>query len=206
MSKQPVSVLDYGAGNLQSMMNALEYVGCLPKLVSRRSEILNSERLIVPGVGAMGMAMERLRNEGLDEAVIERASQGVPILGVCLGMQLLCSKSYEFGEHSGLDLIPGEVKPFSKKVSLKVPHIGWNTLFFKGDHPIFANLEPDPDVYFLHSFYVEPVDKNHEISASEYDIGFTSSIAKDNVVGLQFHPEKSQAVGLQMLKNFVEFE
>ena len=198
-----VAIIDYGLGNLRSLMNALEAIGTKSDLVSDPESLGQYDRIILPGVGAIAEAMETLTQRGLGEALIERARSGVPILGVCLGMQLLCTRSFEGGEHQALGLIDADVVPFDPEAGLKIPHIGWNSIEPAKDHRLLDGVEPGTDVYFVHSYYVQCRCKDDALASTDYGTNFTSMIARHNVVGAQFHPEKSQFAGLRMLENFV---
>ena len=198
-----VAIVDYGLGNLRSLMNALEAIGTKSYLVSDAETLGRYDRIILPGVGAIAEAMETLTQRGLGEAVIERAREGVPILGVCLGMQLLCRRSFEGGEHQALGLIDADVVPFDPEAGLKIPHIGWNSIEPEQDHKLLVGVEPGTDVYFVHSYHVQCRCQEDALASTNYGTKFTSMIARDNVLGAQFHPEKSQFAGLRMLENFV---
>lgn len=199
-----LAIIDYGVGNLFSLRCSLEAIGQDAVVTGDPEVIRQAERLILPGVGAFADASDKLRQSGLAQVVREVAAKGVPLLGICLGMQLLLDKSCEFGEHDGLGLIPGVVRPIRDVIpkELKVPHIGWNGLRFgAGQHPIFTGLAENDCVYFVHSFHATGCAPN-VIATSEYGADLTAAVAKGNVMGCQFHPEKSGPVGLQILKNF----
>ena len=199
-----VAIIDYGVGNLFSLKSSFAAIGEQAVVTADADVIKKADRLILPGVGAFGDAAEKLRQTGLDKVVIEQAQSGKPLLGICLGMQLLFSKSYEFGEYDGLGLIQGCVKPIADVIpcDLKIPHIGWNALNIKRESPIFKYTNEKDCVYFVHSFYAADCDKS-VIATTEYGAELTAAVQNKNVFGTQFHPEKSGEVGLKMLKAFV---
>jgi glutamine amidotransferase len=190
-------------GNLASVLNALKIVGVNAEIISDSDKIGEFDKIILPGVGAFGDAMEHLKEIGMDEAIKDYAKSGKYMLGVCLGMQLLFESSEEFGDHKGLSLLEGRVKRFPKN-ELKIPHMGWNKIFPRDQKDLFRGIE-DPYLYFVHSFYVETSDK-YILGETEYGIKFTSAVRKDNIFGLQPHPEKSHENGLHILKNFIEIK
>ena len=197
-------IIDYGVGNLFSLKSSFAAIGEEAAVSGDADVIAAADRLILPGVGAFGDAADKLRATGLDDILKAQATAGKPLLGICLGMQLLLEKSYEFGEHAGLGLIPGAVRPIADVIpkEYKVPHIGWNALrFTKPKHPVFADVSEGEHVYFVHSFYAAECD-DFVIASTEYGALLTAAVAKDNVVGMQFHPEKSGRVGLALLKAF----
>ena len=199
-----IAIVDYGVGNLFSLQSSLKAVGGDPVVSGDPEVLLKADKILLPGVGAFGDAAEKLRSTGLHQVVLEQAKKGTPLLGICLGMQLLFDKSYEYGEHQGLGLIPGTVAPIEGKIpeDYKIPHIGWNGLEFSDPRsPLFADLNPGDHVYFVHSFAA--VDCAPYVSArTEYGAMLTAAAEKDNVFGCQFHPEKSGAVGLKILNAF----
>lgn len=199
-----IAIVDYRVGNLQSVINAFEMFGKKAKLESDPEKLKEYDRIILPGVGAFGDAMESLRKTGMKEAVIEYVKSGKYLLGICLGMQLLLKVSYEFGEHKGLGLIDGEVEKFNiskcEKL-LKIPHMGWNELHVKRKSPLFSDLQDSFYLYFVHSYHVTCKEENI-IGKSQYGYNFASAIQKNNIIGLQPHPEKSHENGLKILKNF----
>ncbi len=201
-----VGIIDYGIGNLFSLKSSLAYIGEEAIITNDAEELKKCDHIILPGVGAFGDAVKKLRESGMDQVVLSEAALGKPLLGICLGMQLLFDKSYEYGEYDGLGLIPGVVRPIASMISqgLKVPHIGWNGLHFPKDKercPIFADLQENDCVYFVHSFAA--VDCADNLTAStEYGAELTAAVAKGNIYGTQFHPEKSSRVGLQILSAF----
>jgi len=201
-----IAIIDYNMGNLASVQNALAKIGAESRIVSEPNDVKNYDKVLLPGVGAFGDAMEHLCQNGMDEAVKEFAKSGKPMLGICLGMQLLFSKSLEFGEHKGLDLIPGEVVPFDENMfnkPHKVPHMGWNELFVQKDTPIFKNLPKEFYLYFVHSFHAVTTD-DYAIGKTWYGYEFVSAVQNGNIFGIQPHPEKSHENGLEILRNFVQ--
>jgi imidazole glycerol-phosphate synthase subunit HisH len=199
---QSVLIIDYGMGNLRSVEKALESVGCRPAISGDPDEILRADKLILPGVGAFGDAMENLRRSSLDKAISEAVRAGKPLLGICLGLQLLFSESEEFGIHKGLGLLPGKVRKFHVP-GLQVPHIGWNQIERLQQNPLLAGIPEGSYFYFVNSYYVDPEIPEHILSLTSYGIQFCSIACKDNVWGAQFHPEKSQAMGKRLLRNFL---
>lgn len=195
-----IGIIDYGMGNLQSVKNALEFIGVETFIASDIEELRKADKIILPGVGAFKDAVELLREKKIDGFLKEVKANGIPLLGICLGMQLLFDTSTEFGEHKGLGLIPGKIVKFELE-DLKIPHMGWNELVIKKEAPLFIGLPDEAYVYFVHSFYLET--KEDVVSATTH-YGFEVQIAAQlgNIYGLQFHPEKSGNVGLQILRNF----
>ena len=201
------AIVDYGVGNLFSLRCSLESLGEKVLVTPEEKRILEADRVILPGVGAFGDAAEKLRKTGLDAAVVSEAAAGKPLLGICLGMQLLFEKSFEYGEHAGLGLIPGAVKPIADVIpaDYKIPHIGWNALVFKAPSPLFRYIREGDCVYFVHSFAAFDCAQS-VIAAAEYGAELTAAVQRDKVFGCQFHPEKSGAVGLNILRAFCEVE
>lgn len=197
-----IGIIDYGMGNLRSVQNALAEIGQEAELIAAPEAVAGCGRIIVPGVGAFQEAMENLRAQGMDRALDAHVQAGKPLLGICLGMQLICRKSYEDGEHAGLGWIDAEVRHFPPGEGIKVPHMGWNAIDYDTPHPLLAEVEPGADVYFVHSYYVDCAAPGDAIGQTEHGIRFTSMVARDNVYGMQFHPEKSQSVGMRLLANF----
>ena len=202
-----IAIIDYGVGNLFSLSSSLKAVGAEAVITGDRELIKKADRLILPGVGAFGDAMEKLKADGLDALIKEETANGKPLLGICLGMQLLFEKSYEFGKHSGLGLIKGEVVPMAGRIpqSLKIPHIGWNALELKGNCPIFRDIENGDFVYFVHSFFADGCEESLTAS-TEYGIKITAAATNGNIFGCQFHPEKSGKTGLKILRAFCGLE
>ena len=203
-----IAIVDYGVGTLFSLVSSLRYIGADAVVTGSAEELRRADKIILPGVGAFADAAQKLRDTGLADAVKEEAGRGKPLLGICLGMQLLFEKSYEFGEYEGLGLIPGVVRPLQDIVppSYKIPQMGWNALRFPGEkHPVFRYTEPGDCVYFVHSYYAADCEE-HVIADVDYGAWVTAAAAKENVVGTQFHPEKSGAVGLNILRAFCETE
>lgn len=200
------AIVDYGVGNLFSLRSSFGAIGEEAVVTSDPAEIEKADRIILPGVGAFADAMEKLRSSGLDEVLRRATEKGTPILGICLGMQLLFEKSYEYGEHKGLGLIQGEVRPIPVSDGLKLPHMGWNALSFgEKKHPLFRYLQEGDYVYFVHSYAAVGCDPS-VIARTEYGGAVTAAVAKRNVLGCQFHPEKSGALGLRILKAFCEIK
>ncbi len=201
-----IAVIDYGVGNLFSLSSSLAYLGLDNIVTSRAEDLQAADRLILPGVGAFGDAAAKLHESGLFEVVKQQAAAGKPLLGICLGMQLLFEKSTEYGEHEGLGLIPGTVealRPDLANQSLKVPHIGWNSLQIIKDDPLFRYIQPGDYVYYVHSFYAKNCAAN-TLAVSDYSIPVTGVVRAGSVYGTQFHPEKSGEVGLNLLRAFAE--
>lgn len=198
-----IAIVDYGMGNLHSVSKAVERLGYEPLVTGVDEQILAADGIILPGVGAYGDAMEHLRETGLDEVMKKAAASGTtPLLGICLGMQLLFSESEEHGRHKGLNILPGSVIRFSGS-DFKVPHMGWNSLQFKNpEHPLFAGLE-EGHVYFVHSYHVLPEAKSHLLAVTDYGTEVTAIVGHGNVYGMQFHPEKSGELGMSLLRNFL---
>ncbi len=201
-----IAIVDYGVGNLFSLSASFAYIGERCMVTGDEDVIRRAEKLVLPGVGAFGDAAELLRSRGLGDIVRAEAKKGKPLLGICLGMQLLLDKSYEFGEHKGLGLVPGEVRSIAEAVpeDYKIPHIGWNSLVFPKDRPksaIYKNTDEGARVYFVHSYQGANC-AEHTSALTEYGAMLTASVEKDNVYGLQFHPEKSGDVGLDILRAF----
>jgi len=194
-----VAIVDYRMGNLHSVQKACAAAGMVPKITSRSSDIRKAQAVILPGVGAFGTAMAHLRRQRLISALKEAALSGKPFLGICLGMQLLFETSEEFGEHPGLGIFPGRVRPFSK--GLKVPHMGWNRLHMKQKTPFFAGIPDGTHMYFVHSFYCDPLVSELSAATSDYGLEFSAAVARGGICATQFHPEKSQKWGLKIYHN-----
>jgi glutamine amidotransferase len=197
-----ITIVDYGMGNLRSVQKGFEKVGIEARITDDPVAVARAERLVLPGVGACGDAMRGLQERGLVEPIREFIDTGRPFLGICLGLQLLFTKSYEGGEFAGLDVIAGEVVRFSSRPDLKVPHMGWNQLRIRHRPPALDGIEEGAFVYFVHSYYVVPADRAVIATETDYPNPFTSAIVRDNIFATQFHPEKSQQVGLRLLRNF----
>ena len=197
-----ISIVDYGLGNLKSLQNAFQFLGFKSKRIRSAKEILSAEKLALPGVGAFAYAMDNIHQFGLDIALLEKANNGTPILGICLGMQLLFTCSHEGGNHPGLDLIPGNVKKIEG--ALKVPHIGWNQVQINKFSKLLKGFPSRGYGYFVHSYYCDPEESEAVIATTEYGDIFASAVEREHVFGVQFHPEKSQEFGLLILKNFAE--
>lgn len=196
-----IAIIDYGMGNLHSVSKAVERLGYEAIVTGDTAQILAAEGAILPGVGAFGDAMEHLRETGLDEVVKQYAASGKPLMGICLGMQLLFSNSEEHGQHEGLGLLPGSVVRF--RGDYKVPHMGWNRLSYKmSESPIFKGIE-EGHVYFVHSYHVKPERESDLLAVTDYYQPVTAIVGRDNVYGMQFHPEKSGDIGMQLLGNFL---
>lgn len=201
-----IAIINYGAGNLHSVNKAIEFVGGKAVVSDQPEVILGADKVILPGVGAFKDGMDGLDARGLLPVVKKVAASGKPLLGICLGMQLLFDESEEQGIHRGLELFPGRVFEFTKP-GIKVPQIGWNQLQTTGaDFPLLKDIPDGAYVYFNHSFYCQPKNPKHVMATTDYGSPFTSVVSRGNIHGVQFHPEKSQKVGLQILKNFVEME
>jgi len=200
-----IAIVDYGVGNLFSLKSSFAAIGAEVVVTADEQVLKDADKIILPGVGAFEDAANKLRQTGLDRVLIELAAQGRPLMGICLGMQMLFEKSYEFGEHEGLGLIPGAVRPIRDVIpgDYKIPHIGWNALHFPKDSPVFANIAEGDCVYFVHSFYAADCDE-YVIATSEYGAELTAAVQKDNVFGCQFHPEKSGKTGLAILRAFAQ--
>jgi len=195
-----IAIIDYGMGNLRSVQKAFEAVGAEAVVSNDPAVIAAAPGVVLPGVGAFGDAMQNLRRLGLVEAIHQVIGRGTPFLGICLGQQLLFEASQEMGSHQGLSVFAGQVRRF--QVSLKVPHIGWNQICLRRESPLLAGVPDGAFAYFVHSYYVEPADPAVVLATTDYGVEFASVIGQGNVFGIQFHPEKSQAVGLQILRNF----
>ena len=203
-----IAIVDYGVGNLFSLKSSLAAIGQEAVVTADADVLRGADQVILPGVGAFGDAADKLRQSGLDKVVIELASSGKPLMGICLGMQLLFDKGYEYGVHDGLGLIHGDIRPITDVIpaDLKVPHIGWNALQFCGEKsPLFRYVEEGECVYFVHSFYGANCADN-TIATTEYGTDLTAAVANGNVFGCQFHPEKSGDTGMRILRAFCEME
>jgi glutamine amidotransferase len=197
-----IAIIDYGMGNLRSVQKALEAVGEQSEITGDPDRIRRADRVVLPGVGAFADAIAELRRTGLGEAFVEAVQAGKPCLGVCLGLQLLFEVSEEDGEHTGLGLLPGRVVRFPNRPGLKVPHMGWNTLRVRRDVPLLRGLPAEPSVYFVHSYHAVPAREADVVAEADYPGPFAAIVGRENLIACQFHPEKSQKVGLKMYDNF----
>ena len=202
-----IAIVDYGVGNLFSLISSFKYIGADVLVTSQPDEIKKCDKIILPGVGAFEDARRKLSDTGLDKVIIAEAKSGKPVMGICLGMQMLFEKSYEYGEHEGLGLLKGEIVPMEGVIpaELKIPHIGYNPLIFKKDSPLFKNIKAGDCVYFVHSYYATGCEDS-VIATAEYGRELTAAVQLGNVMGCQFHPEKSGDVGLNILRAFCEME
>ncbi len=196
-------IIDYDAGNIASVIKAFEFLGEETLLTGDASALLKADRVVLPGVGSFGDAMEELRERGLVEVIHKIVEKGIPFIGICLGLQLLFESSEEAPGVAGLGLLPGRIVRFPENKGLKIPHIGWNQLEFKGESSLFKGLKNGSFVYFVHSYYLEPSEESCVAAVTDYGVPFGSAVEKGNVYGCQFHPEKSSDVGLAILKNFL---
>jgi len=206
-----IALIDYGMGNLHSVAKALEKVGGNVQIMDKPEELATASRIVVPGVGAFRDCISALKSSGMDEAIHELVSKGIPYLGICMGMQTLMDVSFEFGRYEGLGLIPGTVKRFPDshpERGFKIPHMGWNDVSFPSGadpHPVLAPLARQ-QVYYVHSYYCAPENPEHLLAACSYgDYPFAAAIGRDNIIATQFHPEKSQAAGLALLESFLQW-
>ena len=201
-----IAIVDYGVGNLFSLKSSLAMIGAGAIVTGNADDLRAADKIILPGVGAFEDAASKLRATGLDTVVIEQANAGKPLLGICLGMQMLFERSFEYGEHKGLGLIAGDVIDMRPQIpaNLKVPHIGWNALIFQQpNHPLFRYINEGDCVYFVHSFYGANCEKD-TLATAEYGAALTAAVGRGNILGCQFHPEKSGRVGLNILRAFAE--
>ena len=201
-----IAIVDYGVGNLYSLHSSFKFIGADVVVTSDESVIRSADKILLPGVGAFEDAADKLRRSGLDKVICDEVEKGKPLLGICLGMQMLFERSFEFGEHKGLGLIEGSIRPISDVIpkELKIPHIGWNPLILKGEKDgIFKYIKDGDCVYFVHSYYGAECEES-VIATTEYGAPLTAAVSKGNVYGMQFHPEKSGEVGLNILRAFCE--
>ena len=203
MNKEIV-LIDAGTGNLRSVQKALEAVGANVLRTDDPKKVISGGRVVLPGVGAFGDFMSGLRARGLEEAVNASAQRGIPLLGICVGMQALFEIGEEMGEHKGLGLLQGKVVKFADSLSVKIPHTGWNQLEVKNDARLFDQVDAGAYVYFNHSYYCQPQNSSDILATTDYGMNYACAVQCENIFGVQFHPEKSQAVGLKILKNFLE--
>ncbi len=202
-----IGVINYDMGNIQSVVNALEYI-CVPvKIIRNPEELVSVDKIILPGVGAFGEGIKKLKERNFTEALnSEIISNKKPFLGICLGMQLICKESFEFGHFRGLGWIDASVRRLPGSSDLRVPHVGWNSLIYKKqNYLIKLDSKEEPDVYFVHSYYVDGVNSDFTTTSCIYGLEFTAALQQDNIFATQFHPEKSQKVGLDILRRFSEF-
>ncbi len=209
-----IAIIDYGMGNIHSVQKALEALGAVTSVVSSPLNLEGADKIVLPGVGAFDDAAKELKDKGLISAIKEIVQQDKPFLGICLGLQLLFLQSEEAKKEEGLGILKGEVKKFSRSSGLKIPHMGWNELKIRGQSPsggavpalcpLLKDIPDNSHVYFCHSYYPVPKDEADVAATTEYGVNFASVVWRDNVYGVQFHPEKSQSVGMQILKNFIE--
>lgn len=198
-----ITIIDYGMGNLRSAQKAFEFIGFEAEITDRKSDIEKASKIVLPGVGAFADAMEKLNTSGISKIIKDKVTDGIPFLGICLGMQLVFDVSYENGEFEGLGLIEGEIVKFNLPKEYKVPHIGWNKLNVN-NNILFKDISGDIYTYFVHSYYAKPKNRNEVIATSNYGIDFTAAICKSNLYATQYHPEKSGSSGLKMLENFAK--
>jgi len=199
-----IAIIDYGMGNLRSVQKGFEKVGFTAEVTSDPEKVRKAEKVVLPGVGAFGDAMANLRAANMIEVIKETVKAGKPFLGICLGLHLMFDSSEEFGLHEGLHIFSGHVRLLPP--GLKVPHMGWNQIEIQKKDPILKDIQDGSMFYFVHSYYVDPVDSNITTTLTDYGIKYTSIASQDNVFGIQFHPEKSSAMGLSILKNFGELK
>lgn len=204
-----IGIIDYGMGNIRSVQRALERAGGEVRLVTGPDQLARTDKIALPGVAAFEDAMIQLKSQNLLDPIVEAVKQGTPYLGFCLGLQLLFEVSYENGEHRGMGLLPGkvvrlDVADYPSDPPLRVPHMGWNRIEWNSPCPMLDGLDSGQYVYFAHSYHVVPTDENTIATTTEYGYTFTSAVWKDNIFATQFHPEKSQTVGLKLLENFVK--
>ncbi len=203
MNKE-IILIDAGTGNLRSVQKALEAVGANVLRTDDPKKVVSGGRVVLPGVGAFGDFMSGLRARGLEEAVNDTVQHGIPLLGICVGMQALFEVGEEMGEHKGMGLLQGKVVKFADSLSVKIPHTGWNQLEAKNDKRLFDQVNDGAYVYFNHSYYCLPQNSSDVLATTDYGINYACAVQRENIFGVQFHPEKSQAVGLKILKNFLE--
>ncbi len=199
-----IKIVDYGMGNLRSVQKAFEKLGSAAEVVTHPTQIQDADKLVLPGVGAFRDAIGELKRKDFVQPLRDYVDSGKPFLGICLGLQLLFDVSYEDGEWEGLGIVPGKVVRFEDQPDLKIPHMGWNALDIARETPLLSGIPSGSYVYFVHSYYVVPKDESVVIARTEHGVRFTSAISRGNLNATQFHPEKSQKVGLHLLKNFIE--
>lgn len=199
-----IILIDAGTGNLRSVQKALESIGANVLRTDDPKKVLSGEKIILPGVGAFGDFMSGLRTRGLEDVIKDVVKRGVPLLGICVGMQALFDVGEEMGEHKGLGLLQGKVVKFADSLSVKIPHTGWNQVEARKDASLFGGINSGAYVYFNHSYYCQPWNSSDVLATTDYEINFACAVQRENIFGVQFHPEKSQTVGLRILKNFLE--
>lgn len=199
-----IILVDAGTGNLRSVQKALESIGANVIRTDNLQTVANAKKVVLPGVGAFGDFMSGLRTRGLEPIIMDLVARGVPLLGICVGMQALFDAGEEMGEHKGLGLLRGKVVRFAESLSVKIPHTGWNQVQVQNDALLFDQVNDGAYVYFNHSYYCQPWNSSNVIATTDYGLAYACAVQKDNIFGVQFHPEKSQTVGLQILKNFLE--
>lgn len=200
-----IAVIDYGAGNLRSVYNAFTFLGADVYIAQTSHDLRRAKKIVLPGVGAFGAGMAALRDKGFEAPLQAAVQSGMPLLGICLGMQYLFESSDEMGHHKGLGILPGRVVRFPALPELLVPHIGWNQLCRRdGDHALLAGIPDGAYAFFVHSYYVEAAQPSDVLATTDYGISYASVVGRDNIFGIQCHPEKSQSVGLRFLRNFIE--
>ena len=204
MMNKEIVLIDAGTGNLRSVQKALETVGANVLRTDDPKKVISGGRIVLPGVGAFGDFMSGLRARGLEEAVNDAVQRGTPLLGICVGMQALFEVGEEMGEHKGLGLLQGKVVKFADSLSVKIPHTGWNQLEARNDARLFDQVNDGAYVYFNHSYYCQPQNSSDILATTDYGISYACAVQRENIFGVQFHPEKSQAIGLKILKNFLE--
>lgn len=199
-----LAVIDYGAGNLRSVLHALHHLGVENvRLVQNPADLQGASKIILPGVGAFGAGMQKLHEQGIVEPLKTAIQSGVPYLGICLGMQFLFEYSDEMGHHKGLGILPGYVTRFPADIQLKIPHMGWNQLQITRPSPLLEGIQPESYAYFVHSYYCVPQNPDDILINVNYGISFTAGVQRNHIYGVQFHPEKSQSIGLKLLSNFL---
>ena len=199
-----VILIDAGTGNLRSVQKALESIGAIVERTDNPQKVLTGTRVVLPGVGAFGDFISGLRARRLDSVIKEVAANGVPLLGICVGMQAFFDMGEELGQHKGLGLLAGRVARFTESPSVKIPHTGWNQVEVRKDTPLFSQVTAGSYVYFNHSYYCQPQESSDILATTQYGLTYACAVQRGNIFGVQFHPEKSQAVGLRILKNFLE--
>jgi imidazole glycerol-phosphate synthase subunit HisH len=203
LNNATIAIIDYGAGNLRSVRNALTHLGAPVITASTPDHLADASKIVLPGVGAFGAGINALRAAGFEAPIYAAVEAGTPLLGICLGMQFLFETSDEMGIYQGLGLLPGRVTRFPSG-DLKVPHMGWNCFEVQREHPLMAGISGGSYAYYVHSYYVEAADQGDVLATANYGIPFAAVVGRDNVFGIQPHPEKSQSIGLRILRNFVE--